>query len=344
MKRERLEALLAGFSNHRIAVCGDFFLDTYLELDARLNEASIETGKTAYQVVGKRNQPGAGGTVCNNLAALGIGDIRALTVVGDDGEGYELKKALQQRHVRIDAVFTDPTRFTPTYTKPMLQGPEGQEELNRLDIKNRCPLAANFEVQICQALEEAVTEGDAIVIADQVSESNCGVITDAVCRFLTQLGQRYPGKLIFVDSRERISRFRNVTIKPNRFEAAGTTTGEPSTETAVQKAQQLRGQTSRAVFLTLDREGICPITDTPPQPVPCPPVSPQEQLDIVGAGDSTTAAIVSALVSGATATEAAVVGNLVASITIRQIGTTGAATPQQVLEAWDRHAALYEPF
>ena len=46
MKRERLEALLAGFANHRIAVCGDFFLDTYLELDARLNEASIETGKT----------------------------------------------------------------------------------------------------------------------------------------------------------------------------------------------------------------------------------------------------------------------------------------------------------
>jgi hypothetical protein len=145
MKRERLASLLAGFADHRIAVCGDFFLDTYLELDPRLNEPSIETGKTAYQVVGKRNQPGAGGTVCNNLAALGIGTLQALTVVGDDGEGYELRKALQRRQVAIDTVFADSARFTPTYTKPMLQGPEGEEELNRLDVKNRCPLPPRTE-------------------------------------------------------------------------------------------------------------------------------------------------------------------------------------------------------
>jgi len=55
-------------------------------------------------------------------------------------------------------------------------------------------------------------------------------------------------------------------------------------------------------------------------------------IDIVGAGDSTMAGIVSALCSGATLVEAAQVGNLVASITIQQIGTTGTATRQQVIE------------
>jgi rfaE bifunctional protein kinase chain/domain len=342
MKRERLQTLLAQFANGRVAVCGDFFLDTYLEIDPGLNEPSIETGKTAYQVVGKRNQPGAGGTVCNNLAALGIGEIRAITVLGDDGEGYELKKALQQRHVRVDSLIADPARFTPTYTKPMLRGPEGEEELNRLDTKNRSPLPPACEDRICQTLEGMVAAVDAVIIADQVSERNCGVITDNLCRFLAQLGQRYPDKLLFVDSRERIGQFRNVTLKPNRYEAVGNVTGEPSTREAILKAQQLHGQTGKTVFLTLDREGICPITDMSPQPVPCPPVSPQEKLDIVGAGDSSTAAIVAALVSGATPTEAAVVGNLVASLTIRQIGTTGEATPQLVLEAWDRYARLYE--
>ncbi len=342
MKRKRLETLLAGFANHRIAVCGDFFLDAYLELDPNLNEPSIETGKTAYQVVGKRNQPGAGGTVCNNLVALGIGTIQAITVVGDDGEGYELRKALQQRQVLTDSVFIDPARYTPTYTKPMLQNPGGEEELNRLDIKNRAPLPAACEDSICQALEDTVPVVDAVIIADQVSEQNCGIITDGVCRFLAQLGEHYPNRLIFVDSRERIGRFRNVTIKPNRYEAVGSAAGEPSTPEAIRHALTMHHHTDRPVFLTLDREGICPITDSLREPVPCPPVAAGEPLDIVGAGDSTTAAIVSALASGATETEAAIVGNLVASVTIRQIGTTGTATPRQVLEAWDRHAALYE--
>jgi len=58
-------------------------------------------------------------------------------------------------------------------------------------------------------------------------------------------------------------------------------------------------------------------------------------IDIVGAGDSTTAGIVSALCAGATHLEAGLIGNLVASITIQQIGTTGTATPEQIIA---RHA------
>jgi sugar/nucleoside kinase (ribokinase family) len=58
----------------------------------------------------------------------------------------------------------------------------------------------------------------------------------------------------------------------------------------------------------------------------------------VGAGDSTTAGIVSSLCAGASLEEAGLVGNLVASITIQQIGTTGTASPEQVLERFDRRS------
>jgi sugar/nucleoside kinase (ribokinase family) len=57
-------------------------------------------------------------------------------------------------------------------------------------------------------------------------------------------------------------------------------------------------------------------------------------VDIVGAGDSATSGIVTSLLSGADETEAAVVGNLVASITVQQIGTTGVASPSQILARW----------
>src|SRR5947199_4751460 len=86
---ERLPAL-------RIGVLGDLFLDRYLDIAAALTEPSIETGLDAYQVVRVRSIPGAAGTIVNNLVALGTGHVCPISVIGDDGEGYELRRALQQ--------------------------------------------------------------------------------------------------------------------------------------------------------------------------------------------------------------------------------------------------------
>ena len=71
LSQDRLAELLARFSECRVAVVGDFFLDKYLEIDPALDESSLETGKTAYQVASIRKNPGAAGTVVCNLAALG---------------------------------------------------------------------------------------------------------------------------------------------------------------------------------------------------------------------------------------------------------------------------------
>src|SRR6476659_8174074 len=89
-----LDRILAGIPRLKIAVVGDLFLDRYLDLDARLTEPSIETGLDAYQVCRVRSYAGAAGTVINNLAALGVGSIIPVAIVGDDGEGYELDQAL----------------------------------------------------------------------------------------------------------------------------------------------------------------------------------------------------------------------------------------------------------
>src|SRR5882672_735253 len=92
---ELIERILARLPALRIGVLGDLFLDRYLDIDARLTEPSLETGLDAYQVVRVRSQPGATGTVINNLAALGVGRIVPVGIIGDDGEGYELRQALQ---------------------------------------------------------------------------------------------------------------------------------------------------------------------------------------------------------------------------------------------------------
>jgi bifunctional ADP-heptose synthase (sugar kinase/adenylyltransferase) len=86
---------------------------------------------------------GAAGTVINNLAALGLKRIFPISVIGDDGEGYELTQALERQGIPRQWIQVSGSVRTPTYTKPMLQEKGGPpRELNRLDIKNRIPLPA----------------------------------------------------------------------------------------------------------------------------------------------------------------------------------------------------------
>jgi sugar/nucleoside kinase (ribokinase family) len=57
-------------------------------------------------------------------------------------------------------------------------------------------------------------------------------------------------------------------------------------------------------------------------------------VDPVGAGDATSAAITAALAAGATLLEAAAIASLAASITVQQLGTTGTASPAQIVRRY----------
>src|SRR6476469_1407840 len=96
LSEQFIEQILTTLPARRIGVLGDLFLDRYLDLDPALTEPSIETGLDAYQVVRVRSYPGAAGTVINNLAALGVERIVPVSMLGDDGEGHELRQALRQ--------------------------------------------------------------------------------------------------------------------------------------------------------------------------------------------------------------------------------------------------------
>src|SRR3954466_15289029 len=90
-----VERVLTTIPGKTVGLLGDLFLDRYLDIDPARDEPSVETGLTAYQVTRVRSYPGALGTVLNNLVALGVGRVVPLTLIGDDGEGYELRQALR---------------------------------------------------------------------------------------------------------------------------------------------------------------------------------------------------------------------------------------------------------
>ncbi len=327
MTPHRLESLLSRFAGLSIMVVGDFFLDKYLVLDPALDEPSLETGLAARQVVARRCMPGAAGTVMANLHALGVGDLFAVGITGDDGEGYELRQGLAAMGVRLDGLFESPDRFTPTYIKPMNREPGGERESSRIDIQNRMPTPRDLEDRIIGFIGDMSSRMDGVAVLDQVGQRNTGVVTDRVRDALCGLGRTLPDKVILADSRERIGEFLHVIRKGNRDEMRGA-------DKRTARPGEMRGvdqETARPVYITLGADGLLLIDGEDRRHVPG--IRVPGPVDTVGAGDSVTAGIVASLAAGATPLEAGLVGNLAASVTVRQLGVTGTASPAQLVEA-----------
>ena len=139
----------------RIVVLGDYALDKYLYIDPKRDEPSIETGLTAYQIHGKRMSAGAGGNVVSNLRALGA-QVTCISLVGDDGEGYELLRCLKDIGANTDYMVHSSQLCTCTYTKPMRLQPDGTwAEMNRLDFRNFDPPSIELQKQLIENLSRA---------------------------------------------------------------------------------------------------------------------------------------------------------------------------------------------
>src|ERR1044071_1946525 len=107
MTAGRFQEIVGQYPKLKIAVVGDFCLDRYLEIDPAKSETSLETGLPVHNVVNVRAQPGGAGTIVSNLSALGIGEILPVGFCGDDGEGFELRRALSDlAHVNCRHFFS----------------------------------------------------------------------------------------------------------------------------------------------------------------------------------------------------------------------------------------------
>jgi len=271
-----------------------------------------------------------------------------VSVIGDDGHGFDLLKELRKLPVDRAHILCAPDRLTPTYTKPMRSdGPSDRHELNRLDVRTRGPLSLPVTDEVCRRVEQVFRTSDGLIVLDQLVDENCGVVSAAVRETLAHLAAEQPQKLIYVDSRRFLGEFAAATLKGNRSEVltAARLGGrlalpdndvalpDPDDITVRESLSALARRTNHPAFCTVGDRGI--LVARPglePLLVPGCPIS--DPVDIVGAGDSATSGIVTALLAGCDELEAASVGNLVASITVQQLGTTGTATPQQLRERW----------
>ena len=338
MTSERFHQIAKRYPKLRVAVVGDFFLDRYLHIDSARAEISIETGLPVYNVVEVRSQPGAAGTIVNNLVALGIGEIHAIGFCGDDGEGYELRRALAaQNGVCLEHFITTPHRRTPVYCKPLLiENGRPPRELNRLDTKNWTPTPESIQCVLANHLAEVAMSVDVLLVLDQVELPETGVATRHVCEAahaaLKSQGQGDQKLVVLADSRRGLHQFPPLGFKMNSAELGRMTNSVASDTAAVKScAADLARSTGEPVFVTLAERGIIgALPARSPEHVNAHPV--RGPIDIVGAGDAVTANLAAALAAGASAYEAMELAMAAASHVIHQLGTTGTASVQQILD------------
>jgi rfaE bifunctional protein kinase chain/domain len=318
--------ILAAFPRHSALIVGDICLDRRCTYDPAAAEPSRETRISRLGVVSTEVSPGGGGTVGNNLAALGIGRMAVLGAIGEDGFAWELTRALNARGISTDLLVRSEEIPTFTYTK-LINRATGVEDQPRVDHIYTRPLPEPVEVQILGHLEGFAESFDVLFVSDQAETKQGGVVTPAVRDLLLKIARANPAKVIWVDSRVRVERFRHMILKPNQQEADAASIalfGDVD-------YHRLRAHAnSRLMFVTKGEQGVLVVEDSSETLVPAHRV--EHPVDICGAGDSFSAGAAIAFAITGSATEAARFGNLVASITIMKPGT-GTASPAEVLAA-----------
>ncbi len=321
--------ILAGFPKLKALVVGDICLDRWCTYDPATSEPSRETGIPRLGVVSTEVTPGGGGTVANNLAALCAGRVTALGVCGDDGFGYELERALEERGISADSLVKVRHWQTFTYTK-LLNAQTGVEDQPRVDFISTQPLPKEAEAQIIDNLAAAIPAHDVVLVADQAETHAGGVVTPAVRERLIELAGRNPQKVFLVDSRKRVHLFRNVMLKPNRSEAEAACA---ELFGAVDYSCLRKHLQARVMMVTHGAKGALVLEEGKEAWAKARAV--ENPVDICGAGDSFAAGFALTMAVTGDPVLAARFGNLVASITIMKKGT-GTASPEEVIEAGER--------
>lgn len=333
MTPERFQQITDAYKNLKVAVIGDFCLDRYLEIDTGRQEISIETGLPVYNVTRVRAQPGGAGTIVNNLVALGVGQIIPVGFCGDDGEGYELRRGLAALPgLTLEHFLTTTDRRTFTYCKPLLMHPgQPPEELNRLDSKNWTITPPALEAKLASHLRQAAEVADALIFLIQVDAPETGAITQGLLKVVGELAAKYPDKPMLADSRQSLKGWPPVSYKMNAAELGALLdkAGEMAIEEVTTAAAELAGVNGRTVFVSLSERGILGAQPAgAAEHVPALPL--RGPIDIVGAGDSVTANLATALAAGASVKEALELASVASSHVIHQLGTTGAASVEDI--------------
>ncbi len=321
LSRDRLLALCEGMRGRRVAIVGDAMLDVYLRGD--VERISPEAPVPVVRVRERKYALGGAANVAQNVTASGA-QATLIAVVGRDASGQRLREMLRAMN-SPDHSILDIDRPTTTKTRLVARS----QQVVRFDEEDDADLAAADIERLSAAIERAVNVSDALVLEDY----NKGVLLVPVIERAIAAARRRNLPVVVDPKFRNFFAYRGATIfKPNRRElesalGAAVHLEEPGTLPAT-----LQRLGADHLLLTLGERGMALVSSD--GDVHQISSTAREVYDVVGAGDTVTAYLATALAAGATAREASELANYAAGV---EVGKLGAATvtPEEVLDAFD---------
>ncbi len=325
-----LSTLVRRFRARRILVVGDSLLDSYFH--GKATRISPEAPVPVLLAQQREHVPGGAANVAVNVRSLGA-PVVFLSVVGHDDNGRLLKKALQEREVSTGHIIEDPDRRTVQKLRLVADG----QFVVRFDDGDTGYLSQDTELSFIQQLQASYRWAEAVILSDY----RTGIFTPGVLASLERLSREEP-RIIIVDSKalHRFSGLQATAMTPNEEEAreavehvlaSQSRSNGHSPKDLCQVGEALLRQTgSRWVIITRGEDGAALFeagaapTHLRPQPV----TNPQ----VIGAGDTFTAALCLALASAAPVKDACELATQAATIAVSKPGTA-CVTLQELLQA-----------
>jgi rfaE bifunctional protein kinase chain/domain len=319
-RKERLLALVDGFSSRRVLVVGDLIADEFIygEVTRVSREAPVLILKyDATAIVG-----GGAGNAANNVAALG-GRARLAGIVGADPEGRRLVASFQRGVERTHVVRSRAYR-TPVKTRILAGGVHAaRQQIVRIDRESGWPLDGAVSAALARKIEPAVDGCDAVLLSDYGSGLVTPPVAVAVRRAVARRARRRPIPIL-VDSRYRLLDYRGLTMcSPNESEAEQILGIRIDDDLgALERAGRalLKRTAMEAVLVTRGSRGMALFQ--PKQPtVHVPIFGSDEVTDVTGAGDTVIATVALALAAGASFYEATRLANYAGGLVVMKRGT-----------------------
>jgi rfaE bifunctional protein kinase chain/domain len=319
-RKERLLALVDGFSSRRVLVLGDLIADEFIygEVSRVSREAPVLILKyDTTQIVA-----GGAGNAANNVAALG-GRVRLAGLVGADPEGRRLLASFNRGVDKAHVIRARQYR-TPVKTRILAGGIHAaRQQVVRIDRGTGWPLDESVSNALAKKIAPALEHCDAVILSDYGSGLVTPALAAVIRRIVAARARRRPIPVL-LDSRYRLLDYRGLSAcTPNESEVeAALGIHIDDDPEALEKAGRLllRRTGMQAVLVTRGSRGMALFEPKRPT-VHVPIFGADEVADVTGAGDTVIATFGLALAAGASFYEAARLANYAGGLVVMKRGT-----------------------
>ncbi len=319
-----IDQLFLKFSKMKVAVIGDVMLDTYWW--GNVERISPEAPVPVVAVSKREQRIGGAGNVALNVQALGA-SVSLLTILGDDEDGYQLKKLLEEKNIGTDFILKSKKRITTNKIRIISRN----QQMMRLDAEIVYDIDDTDEEKLQNQIEKYITnkKPDVVIFEDY----NKGILTKNIIANTISFCRKNQVTTAVDPKRKNFFCYQNATLfKPNLNEAI---TGlnllpeEISPELLSDIHGQLKAKLDHDISLiTLSEKGVFYQEENNKNILPS---HRRNIADVSGAGDTVIA--VASLIYAATKdiALAAKIANIAGGIVCEEVGTV-AINKEKLLE------------